>query len=350
MKKTITLLLATALFLSTLTGCMKVSENNGDNTAAQTNESTATTTSSSNTDPTPTQEPEQASPVADFKYIENNEGGISITKYIGSATNVIIPSTIDQKAVTKIDDMAFLRNETIVTVKIPDSVTYIGYLSFANATNLQAVHLSKNITTILDEAFRNCTSLSSIVLPNTLTFLGTLSFEYCKSLKHITIPPQCFSKSSATSACFSFSGLETVELSEGIETIPNALLSNTNLQEVILPSTVKTIKSYAFENCKNLKRIILNDELTKIDFRAFANTGIEEIIIPKSVTFITERTFDECSSLKKVKFEGNAPENYLYYSFEPEIQPPVQEYTVYYHIAAQGFTSPTWNGHETAVW
>ena len=78
MKKIITLLLATALFLSMLTGCMKVSENNGDNTAAQTNESTATTTSSSNTDPAS----EQASPVSDFRYEKTDEGEITILRYI----------------------------------------------------------------------------------------------------------------------------------------------------------------------------------------------------------------------------------------------------------------------------
>ena len=46
MKKTVTLLLASALFLFTLTGCMKASENNTDPFATQTSESTATTASS----------------------------------------------------------------------------------------------------------------------------------------------------------------------------------------------------------------------------------------------------------------------------------------------------------------
>ena len=50
------------------------------------------------------------SPMPDYEYTENQNGGITITDYLGSDTDVVIPSKIDGKTVTEIGWNAFAYN------------------------------------------------------------------------------------------------------------------------------------------------------------------------------------------------------------------------------------------------
>ena len=337
MKKIITLLLAAALFLSTLTGCTKASENNADSTTAQTHESTATTTRSSNTDPTP----EQASPVSDFEYEENGEGGITILKYIGHSEVVVIPNEIHGKNVTKINNLCFSMNDDIYSVSIPDSVIEIGGGGFFQCRNLKKVTLSSQIEIIGSGAFEK-TAISEITLPTSLKSIGMRAFADCANLKYIKIPKGL---TTLNAEIFSNSGLETVVFEEGVEEIASGMFANTKIREITTPKSLKTIHHSAFVNCANLEKVTLNEGLITIDTYAFGGESkLTEIIIPQSVVNLKDDTFSSCHTLKAVKFEGNAPNEYI----SGNINMP--EYTVYYHSEATGFTSPEWNGYETAIW
>lgn len=65
---------------------------------------------------------------------------VTITKYTGKESTVILPSTISSWDVTKIGEDALKDNTTITSVTIPASVTEIGSNAFAGCTNLTSVH------------------------------------------------------------------------------------------------------------------------------------------------------------------------------------------------------------------
>lgn len=65
---------------------------------------------------------------------------VTITKYTGKESTVILPSTINSWDVTKIGEDALKDNTTITSVTIPASVTEIGSNAFAGCTNLTSVH------------------------------------------------------------------------------------------------------------------------------------------------------------------------------------------------------------------
>jgi len=68
----------------------------------------------------------------------------------------------------------------------------------------------------------------------------------------------------------------------------------TNLQSVVLPTSVTTIGTDAFYGCNKLGRINLEEGLTAINLRAFHNCNLDTIVIPSTVTSIGNAAFRGC--------------------------------------------------------
>lgn len=332
MKKSILILLLAALLASSLVGCNNTPDEPAEEVWAY--------------------DPADANPASDFEYETGDDGGITITKYVGTDTEVVIPEQIDGKDVTVIGQQAFANNEAIISIAMPDSITVIDKDAFNHCTSLTTVVLSDNTGRIRDQAFENCTKLANITLPETLTYIGSYAFSNCASLKHISIPAGCFKTVNEgftfefTQMVFAHSGLETIELSEGIEIIPQGGFSGTNIKEIVIPSSVREIQASAFADCKEMEKITLNNGVVSIRNSVFRNTKITEIILPKTIVNLGMNAFEDANQLKKVYFEGNAPENFIYDENQGDDAP----YTIYYREGADGFTSPEWNGYSTEIW
>lgn len=67
--------------------------------------------------------------------------------------------------------------------------------------------------------------------------------------------------------------------------------TGSNVENVILPPTITTIKYAAFACCKNLKSLNLNNQINLIDSYAFACCSIESLKLPNSTTDIGSRAF-----------------------------------------------------------
>ena len=288
---------------------------------------------------------------ADFEYSVIRDGTISIDKYIGNAAEVVIPDTIDGIPVTLIEISAF-SGTPIKKVVIPETVTTIDSSAFEACGHLEKVILPSKLRTLGKNAFSCCESLSFIELPASLEHLGREAFSDCKNLKSLCIPPNCLE--AGNNSLFKNSGIETLELSEGIASIPDMCFGNMPaLKKLILPTTLKEIGYNAISGCPNLEEIILPEGLETIRSSAFSySSGLTEITIPKSVRHICSNVFAGCESLEKIIFEGNAPEN-IWYSDDPEkteyyhSYKDADHYTIYYHKGAKGFTSPTWYDYPT---
>lgn len=76
--------------------------------------------------------------------------------------------------------------------------------------------------------------------------------------------------------------VKKITVEEGITTI-NSFACFENLEEVILPSTVKTILASCFGGDVKLKDIVIPSQTERIDEYAFCETGIESLKIPESV-------------------------------------------------------------------
>jgi hypothetical protein len=123
----------------------------------------------------------------DFEVKKTADGkGIEITKYVGNATVVNIPPTIQNLPVKIIGDEAFNGQMSITSITIPNSVTSIGKNAFANCTFLTSVTIPSSVNTITDRAFFGCSRLASVTIGNGVYRIGTNAFLACHSLTSVT--------------------------------------------------------------------------------------------------------------------------------------------------------------------
>ena len=77
----------------------------------------------------------------------------NLVSYIGEETDVVIPTTYKERAITTISNGCFRNNSNITSVKIESGVTSIGSIVFMNCTSLQKVYIPASVTSIGINAF-----------------------------------------------------------------------------------------------------------------------------------------------------------------------------------------------------
>ena len=217
-------------------------------------------------------------PASSFRYSINDDGTVQIMGFIGSETEVIIPSKIDGKKVTSIGNSAFYDCSDLTAVTIADSVTSIANYAFSCCTSLTSVTIPDSVTSIGDNAFRLCTSLTFITIPDSVTSIGAEVFYNCTSLTSVTIP----------NSVTSIGG--------------RMFFKCTGLTSIMIPNNVTSIGISAFESCKSLTSITIPDSVTIIGPCAFYGcNNLTSVTIPDSVTSIGNLAFEGCKSLADEK-------------------------------------------------
>lgn len=265
-------------------------------------------------EPTSLEEAQLSQTVDGFVYEEQSDGSLIITDYIGTASNITVPSVIDGKKVTTIGEdafagyeepskltsvvisdgittigsYAFAFNESLVEITIPDSVTRIGRAALKEC-GFSSIRLPSGLTSINNEMFTGCANLTEVIFPEGLTTIGESAFEDCTSLSSIAIP-------------------------NGVELIDLATFSGcTNLKTIQLPASVNDIGAFAFWGCTSLKEINLPNGVTDIGADAFADcSSLESLKLPYTINRIWSTTaFSGCAEgFTLVVYEGSYPAEY----------------------------------------
>ncbi len=94
-----------------------------------------------------------------YEYTILPDGTAEITRYTGQERELSIPPEIDGFRVTSIGEYAFLNQNTLFSVTVPDSVTNIGYAAFAECLSLTSVSIPDSVAAIGKDAFFGCDQL-----------------------------------------------------------------------------------------------------------------------------------------------------------------------------------------------
>lgn len=123
----------------------------------------------------------------DYEYtIDSASGTVTLDKYLGSDSTVLIPKEIGGYKVTKIGDSCF-ENSTLKNLYAPKEITSVGNNAFKNCESLSAV-VFVGPANLGNSAFNGCKSLSTVNLKAGTESIGELCFANCSSLTGILIP------------------------------------------------------------------------------------------------------------------------------------------------------------------
>ena len=173
----------------------------------------------------------------------------------------------------------------IVDVTIPDTVQIIGKNAFYECKYIQNIKLPDSLRRIEYGAFSNCSSLSELVLPEGVAELGGYIIIGTQ-IKEITVPSS-LSKVLDDVGPFGGNNIEKIVFSEGMTEVPDRTCANaTELTTVVLPESITTIGKNAFYKCTRLKELALPESVTELGQGFIDGTAIEELIIPKNVSVI----------------------------------------------------------------
>ena len=221
-----------------------------------------------------------------------------LDSYNNTTENAIIPS-----GVTTIASEAFNYDvkEKIHTIELPSTITTIQPGALADFSNLTEI--------IVDENNPNYTSIDGVLyskdgktlvqfpggksnenydIPATVTNIGEKAFYGCSQLSSVTIPETV--KVVGDSA-FSSSGLTTLVISNGVESIGKEAFEFNKITSVTIPGTVKVVGESAFEYCTSLATLIIEEGVEKIESYAFFSTKLQNITLPTTITEFGNNVF-----------------------------------------------------------
>ena len=198
----------------------------------------------------------------------------------------------------------FHYNDNIKAVVIGEGITSISYAgTFQGDKNLVSVTLPESITYLTNYTFEFCSNLTTINLPEGLTSIGQRVFSGCSSLADIKLPDAIISIGQRGFA--SCTSLTSINLPEGLTDIGEEVFSGcTSLSDTTWPTNITRIEAGTFSDCNNLTSFDFS-HLTSIGDSAFSGCGFKTVTIPENVTNIGNNVFSGCENLRSAKLPLN---------------------------------------------
>ncbi|MBE6673514.1 MAG: leucine-rich repeat domain-containing protein [Ruminococcaceae bacterium] len=187
-------------------------------------------------------------------------------------TNVVIPETITYEnvtyTVTAIDAHAFSgaqsswgKNQTIVSLVVPKTVTSIGPHVLRECKSITTVTIKSETVSFNDAEFYNCENLESISFDGEVKKFGQYCFYGCKNLTTVKYPSTL---TEIGGHCFRL-----------CTSLSNGDLSNTK---------ITSIGGGAFWDCKSITEFKFPSTLTSIGSNGIQETPITTLVLPHSIT------------------------------------------------------------------
>lgn len=221
---------------------------------------------------------------------------------------------------------AFFRNGSLVTVKLPESMTELGENIFDDCKALRGVKLPEGVAHIEGAAFQGCNILEKLNFPAKLTSVGDNAFRSCLSLELDNLPNSLLY---VGREAFCDVPLKALKLDRKVEMGAGAF-SNTPIAEIEMTTPCDSIREGTFRDCPNLTKITIGEGLKYIGYGAFSNSPVKEANLPSTLRDISSYAFlgysSYCPFINDIQ-----PENHIRYIGKVAYQcvdRDLEEYTI----------------------
>lgn len=217
--------------------------------------------------------------------------------------------------VTWIGDYAFSGCTNLTNVDLSTAVVSLGIGTFQKCSSLQKIIIPENVVGLKMKIFEDCNKLENVQLSDNLERIASYAFDNCSKLASLSLPSslQCI-EDNAFKGCNSLSKINISSL-ESWMTIslyewswPNGIhlfLNESEIENLVIPSSVKIINDYAFFNCRYIRSISIPSSVVKINNGAFAYCDLGAVELPNGISELGNRLFYGCNSLEDVKLPSN---------------------------------------------
>lgn len=221
---------------------------------------------------------------------------------------------------------AFIKNENLVVVKLPENMTEVGEDIFGDCKNLRGVKIPEGVSRINKEAFYGCSILETINFPAKLTSVGDNAFSLCSKMELDNLPNSLLH---VGQSAFCYVPLQALKLDRKVE-IGAGAFSNTPITEIEMATPCDSILGGTFSDCPNLTKITIGEGLKYIGDKAFVNSPVKEANLPSTLRDISSTAFTGYSSY--CPFVNDIqPENHIRYIGKVAYQcvdRDLEEYTI----------------------
>lgn len=221
-------------------------------------------------------------------------------------TNIVIPDSVKV-----ISDCAFYYCENLKDVELGKGLETIGDGAFMYCKSLSDIEMHDEVTTIEMNAFSH-TALEKVVFGAGVTRIEDYAFGKT-NISEVSLPEDIlyFGRGVFLECPIAFTEYDNA-LYLGNEENPYLVLveaKDKNIAECVINSSTKVIAEAAFGFCTGLETVSIPDGVETIgDSVYYGCTALVDITIPGSVSTIGSYPFVDCTAFETIRFEGTIRE------------------------------------------
>lgn len=196
-----------------------------------------------------------------------------------------------------IHNEAFWECRSLEEVVLPEGVTEIGGRAFELCTSLREIVIPDSAWLLDYGAFRGCTALETAIIGNGVKGIEEDTFSGCKNLKNVSIGNSV--EHIGKGAFYSCTELEEIILPDSLLSIRKYAFRDCN-KLCQVEDGVTYVDKWVIGFDQEQKEVTLRSDTVGIGTEAFYGADIEQIVLPESVRSIDAEAFLSCSKLKSI--------------------------------------------------